>query len=205
MEEDTQHFWHIMLYNFEKGKNATETQKWFVQCMEKVLWLMEHVISGLCSFSVLLTLWPNKSLPWDCLMHWKMFSSTPGLYPLDTNSRRELTYSKYSNQYSYWWKWKMCLQTNINVIRLRWTTDLYHTDIMYLLTIITIEKILRSLQHMFLESLMSTLQSINIIKVNQMSAISWASGVICIEPIFAIAFFKIFYFFYCCSSTVVSI
>ena len=27
MEENTQHFWHIMLYCFKKGKNATETQK----------------------------------------------------------------------------------------------------------------------------------------------------------------------------------
>ena len=26
-EEDTQHCWHIMLYYFEKGKNATEVQK----------------------------------------------------------------------------------------------------------------------------------------------------------------------------------
>ena len=25
--ENTQHFWHIMLYYFKKGKNATETQK----------------------------------------------------------------------------------------------------------------------------------------------------------------------------------
>ena len=25
--EDRQHFWHIMLYYFKKGKNATETQK----------------------------------------------------------------------------------------------------------------------------------------------------------------------------------
>ena len=32
-----QHFWHIMLYYFKKGKNATEMQKRFVQCMEKVL------------------------------------------------------------------------------------------------------------------------------------------------------------------------
>ena len=32
-----QHFWHIMLYYFKKGKNATEThKKRFVQCMEKV-------------------------------------------------------------------------------------------------------------------------------------------------------------------------
>ena len=27
LEENTQHFQHIMLYYFEKGKNATETQK----------------------------------------------------------------------------------------------------------------------------------------------------------------------------------
>ena len=26
MEENTQHFWHIMLYYFKKGKNTTETQ-----------------------------------------------------------------------------------------------------------------------------------------------------------------------------------
>ena len=27
MEEDMQHFWHIMLYYFKKGKNITEMQK----------------------------------------------------------------------------------------------------------------------------------------------------------------------------------
>ena len=27
MEEEKQHFWHIMLYYFKKGKNATETHK----------------------------------------------------------------------------------------------------------------------------------------------------------------------------------
>ena len=27
MEENTQHFWHINVYYFKKGKNATETQK----------------------------------------------------------------------------------------------------------------------------------------------------------------------------------
>ena len=27
MEKNIQHFWHIMLYYFKKGKNATETQK----------------------------------------------------------------------------------------------------------------------------------------------------------------------------------
>ena len=27
MEENTQHFWHIVLYYFKKGQNATEMQK----------------------------------------------------------------------------------------------------------------------------------------------------------------------------------
>ena len=27
MEENMQHFWHIMLYYFKKGKNISETQK----------------------------------------------------------------------------------------------------------------------------------------------------------------------------------
>ena len=27
IEENMQHFWHIMLYYFKKGRNATETQK----------------------------------------------------------------------------------------------------------------------------------------------------------------------------------
>ena len=49
LEENMQHFWHIMLYYFKKGKNATEMQKKFVQCMEKVLWLIESVKSGLWS------------------------------------------------------------------------------------------------------------------------------------------------------------
>ena len=39
-----------------------------------------------------------KSLLWGCLMHWKVFSSSPSLYPLEANSGRELTYSKYPNQ-----------------------------------------------------------------------------------------------------------
>ena len=27
MEENKQHFWHIIFYYFKKGKNSTETQK----------------------------------------------------------------------------------------------------------------------------------------------------------------------------------
>ena len=33
-------------------------------------------------------IWPNNSLLWGCLMHWKVVSSTPGLYPLEANSER---------------------------------------------------------------------------------------------------------------------
>ena len=38
MEENVQHFQHIVFYYFKKGKNSTEMQnKTFVQFMEKVL------------------------------------------------------------------------------------------------------------------------------------------------------------------------
>ena len=43
--KNTQHFGHIVFYYFKKGKNTTETQKY--RLVEKVLWLMEHVKSGL--------------------------------------------------------------------------------------------------------------------------------------------------------------
>ena len=45
MEEDIQHFWHIMLYYFKKGKSAIKMQKKkrILQYMEKVLWLIECV------------------------------------------------------------------------------------------------------------------------------------------------------------------
>ena len=50
MEENMQHFWHIMLYYFKKGKSSTETKKRFMQHMEKVLSLIEYVKSGLQCF-----------------------------------------------------------------------------------------------------------------------------------------------------------
>ena len=75
MEEIMQHIWSIMLYYFKKGK-TTETQK-------KIC-----VIYGLQSFLVLLTFWPNNSLLGGRLMHWKMFISTPGLYPLEVSNGR---------------------------------------------------------------------------------------------------------------------
>ena len=52
-----QHFWHIMLYYFKKGKNATEMQKRSVQCMEKVLRWTECVKSGLQSFVLKIFCW----------------------------------------------------------------------------------------------------------------------------------------------------
>ena len=44
MEENMQHSWHIMLYYFKEGTNATEMQKeMFLQFMEKGPWLIECV------------------------------------------------------------------------------------------------------------------------------------------------------------------
>ena len=90
MEENMQHFWHSMFYYFKEGKNTTEMKKKkkrFVQCIEKVLWLIQCVKSDLQSFLALLIFWPNNSLPWGFLMRWKVFSSTPGLSPLEANSK----------------------------------------------------------------------------------------------------------------------
>ena len=50
--------------------------------------------SDLQSFLVLLTFGPNNSLLWGCLTHWKMFSSTPGLSPLEANIAGESRHSQ---------------------------------------------------------------------------------------------------------------
>ena len=63
-----QHFQHIKLYYFNKSKSNwsthihTHTQKRFVQYIEKVLWLIKHVNSGLESFTLE-------------ICHWTMFHS----------------------------------------------------------------------------------------------------------------------------------
>ena len=57
MEEKKQHFWHTMLYYFKKGKNTTEMQKRFVQCMEKVLWLIEQLKNDLQTFVLEISHW----------------------------------------------------------------------------------------------------------------------------------------------------
>ena len=46
-----------MFYYFKKGKNTTEMQNRLVQYMEKVLWLIEHVKSGLQSFLLEISRW----------------------------------------------------------------------------------------------------------------------------------------------------
>ena len=55
------------------GKGAMtdqNCQKWFVK------------------FLGIIDILPSNSLLWGCIMHEKMFSSTPGLYPLEANSGR---------------------------------------------------------------------------------------------------------------------
>ena len=97
MEEDTRHFWCIMLY-FKKGKNATKTQKKICAVYGEGA-VTEHVKRGLLvSVSGLLTFWLNDALLRGCLMHGRMCSSTPGLCPLDVSSGRQLACSKFTNQ-----------------------------------------------------------------------------------------------------------
>ena len=87
MEENTQHFWHMMLYYFKKGKDTTEKQKkicavygegaatdpkcqkWFVKFLgTRDILAKQFFAVGLSYVGV--------------------FSSTPGLYPLKANSGR---------------------------------------------------------------------------------------------------------------------
>ena len=76
MEEDMQHCWHFMFYYFKKGKNANETQKLICVYGEStVTHQMCH--KWFIKFLGTIDIWANNSLLWGCLMHWKMFSSTP--------------------------------------------------------------------------------------------------------------------------------
>ena len=72
MEENRQHFWHIMLYYFKKGKNVTEIQKKICAVYGEGAVTGRRCQSGLRSFLVLLTFWPNNSLLWavSCTGGW---------------------------------------------------------------------------------------------------------------------------------------
>ena len=97
MKENMQHFRCIMLYYFKKGKHATEMQKKICAAYGEGAATDWTVRSGLWSFLVLLIFRPNNSLLWGCLVHWQMFTSTPGLCPLEANTGREPTSSKYKS------------------------------------------------------------------------------------------------------------
>ena len=85
MEEDMQCFWCIMLYYF---KNATEIQKKICAVYGEGAVTDRTYQKWFAKFLVLLRFWPNNSLMWGSLVHWKMFSSTPGLCPLEANSKK---------------------------------------------------------------------------------------------------------------------
>ena len=58
MEENAQHFQCIMLHYFKEGKNTNEThKKWFVRCVEKMLWLSKCVKRGFQSFMLEISHW----------------------------------------------------------------------------------------------------------------------------------------------------
>ena len=77
--------------------------------MEKVLWLIERVNSGLWSFALEISRWTmlyNRvdQLKLIVIKLRHSFRTIKGI-----PCRRQLPYSKYPNQLSYWWKWKKCL------------------------------------------------------------------------------------------------
>ena len=60
-----------------KVKLQLKCKKRFVQCMEKVLWLIEGVKRGLRGYLVLLTFWPNNSLLRGLSCAWKRCLAAP--------------------------------------------------------------------------------------------------------------------------------
>ena len=87
MEENKQHFWHIMFYYFKKGKNSTETQKKTCAVYGEGAMNDQTCQKRFAKFLVLLTFCLNYSLLWGSLTHGKMFSSTCDLYPVEDNRR----------------------------------------------------------------------------------------------------------------------
>ena len=85
----------ILISPTEAGALAKAGAEWagdrsFGERAERVaarILVLSHPPYNNRSFLWLLTFWPNNSLPWSCLMHWKMSSSSPGLYPLEANRR----------------------------------------------------------------------------------------------------------------------
>ena len=84
MEENMQHFSVLCFIVLRKVKMQLKHKK----RLDDKGSVTERVKSVLPSFLVLLTFWQNYSLLWGRLMHWKMFSSTPGPYPLGANRER---------------------------------------------------------------------------------------------------------------------
>ena len=82
--EETTHFWCVMLYYFKKHKNTTETQK------KDLCNVWEGAVTnGICQEWFAKFLGTIDILLQAYLKHWKMFSNTPGLYPLEANSGRQ--------------------------------------------------------------------------------------------------------------------
>ena len=89
-----------MLYYFKKGKNNNwnTKKKKFVQCIEKVLWLMECVRSGLINFVLEISHWMMLHGGVDQL---KLIAIRSRHCLRSVNSilcRRQPTHSKYPNQ-----------------------------------------------------------------------------------------------------------
>ena len=81
MEDNEQNFQLIMPYYFKKGKNATETQKKICAVYGEGAVTDRTCQKWFAKFLVLLMFWPNNSLLWACLMHWKMHWKHPWPVP----------------------------------------------------------------------------------------------------------------------------
>ena len=69
MEEEAQHFWHIMLYYFKKGKNATEIQIKICAVYREGAMTNRTCQKWFAKFFGTIDIWPNNSSLWGCLVH----------------------------------------------------------------------------------------------------------------------------------------
>ena len=87
MEEDTQHFWCIMLYYFKKGNNTTETQKKICAVYGEGAVTDRRCQKWFAKFPGTIDILSKQFFAVG-LSHALEHVSTPGLYPLEANSRR---------------------------------------------------------------------------------------------------------------------
>ena len=76
VEEDMQHFWHIVLHYFKKGKNATEMQEKICALYGEGAVTDQMCQKGFAKFPGPADTLARSVCAVGCLVHWKVCGST---------------------------------------------------------------------------------------------------------------------------------